>query len=84
MKLTKTSFSTPAVTVGTRHYFPSANDLNDVVDGKVSMDVCYYDRSRKKWLSDIAYINEKEAKAIVAYAQKRGTLLDVPGGKLLN
>jgi len=77
MKLTKKNFNTLAVTVGRNHYFPRLNDINDLADSKATMDVCFYSYSRRKWLSDIAYLPVQEAKAIIAYATKHGTLLGV-------
>ncbi|GAA5141260.1 hypothetical protein [Thalassotalea piscium] len=75
MRLTKKNFTTPAVTIGTMHYFPSADDINNIVDEKVSMAVSYYSQSRRKWLSDTAYLAVVQAKDIINYARKRGVLI---------
>ena len=77
MRLNKSkTFNTPAITVGRHHYFPSVNDVDTLVDGKISMSVCFYSHSRRKWLSDTAYLAIDKAKEIINYASKRGVLLE--------
>lgn len=78
MRITKHNFSVPAVTVGAKHYFPSNDCMHTMPDGTITIAVCYYSHTRRKWLSDVAYLSLSHAQEIIDYAIKRGVLTAQP------
>jgi hypothetical protein len=70
-RITKKPFNIPAVTNNAIHYFPYADDVRRISDTQLSINVCYYNLNRKKWLSDSQFIDNNFADELYAFAIKK-------------
>ena len=80
MRITKKRFSRAAVASEGVHYFPYYQAIRRTGDNKLGMPYAFYDRSRQKWFEDIAYLPEKESKAILDFAIQKGLIKTYPSG----